>query len=114
MSKQKLKECKICFGEFDPTLEANEDGYINVCGGCDVADVVRSVGLIDTVGKSDVRLSIFSNPTVAEAKFVRRQGMSGPSQCNRSLQLESNGSTTAKDKLDDVQKKLYNFMPGRR
>lgn len=109
-----LKECKICDDEFDPTLEVNEGGYVNICGECDEEDIPLSVGLIDTVGKSDVRLAIFSNPTAAEVKFVRRQGMSGPSQCNRSLQLESNGSTTSKDKLDNVQKKLYSFMPGRR
>jgi len=101
----KLKICEECEIEFDPSNPKHAGGYIGLCGDCDEPDVVKSIGLIDALGKTDVRVSIIKNPSPAEIKMVETQGRCGPGHCHTSLGLQSNGANTPKKTLDKIEKK---------
>lgn len=100
--------CKKCEEEFDPKHPNNKGGFINVCGACGGRkDVPRTIGMIVSTGKTDQFTQIIRNPSKELAKWVRRQGMCGPSQTFTSLGLNTNGATTSKATMDAVHEKLY-------
>ena len=104
-----MMTCKVCGEEYNPKNPNHAGGHLYICGLCEdkTADVQKSIGLIDAVGKTDVRISIIRNPSKGEIAMVRTQGRCGPSHCHTSLGLCSNGANTKKDKIDSVHAFLY-------
>jgi len=100
-----MKICTLCDIEFDETHPQHSAGFVNVCGDCDEDDVPKSIGLIDALGKSDVRMTVIKNPTKDQINMVKKQGRCGPGHCHTSLGLYSNGANTPKKTLDKIEKK---------
>ena len=86
--------CKICVSEFSPTHPMHRGGHFSVCGDCEPKRKLenqtnRHIGVLDAIGKTDVRISIVRGASKSLKAMIKRQGLSGPNQCSRSLQLGS-------------------------
>jgi len=100
-----MRECDICYRDFNENLPVHKAGKINHCGFC-AKDVRKSIAVSVVNGKSDYHIEILTNPSVAQVKIVNRAGKHGPSHCHSSLGLNSNGATTPKGGIDKVQEQL--------
>ena len=97
--------CICCGFDFDPQHPRHQRGKINECGDC-ASDQSKSIGVLVVDGKTDYHIEIIEKPTLQQRKLVKKAGSCGPTQCHSSLGLNSNGSTTPKDKIDSVQEFL--------
>ena len=98
--------CIHCEIEFDPKHWRHKKGLLAECGDCSGRDVRKSIGVLIVDGKTDYHFSILHSPTAAQAFLVAKAGKCGPTHCHSSLGLNSNGSSTPKDKIDGVQESL--------
>lgn len=94
-----IRECKTCGEEFDLDNSVHQIGFINVCGYCSDEDVEKTIGFMDTSGKSDSDIILIEKPTEGQKEFVKNLGNTSPTQPHTSLGLHSTGSDTKKDKL---------------
>ena len=97
--------CMHCDQEFDTRLLAHRRGRVNECGTC-ATDIRKSIAVMRIDGKTDYSIEILANPTAAQVKQVAAAGKHGPGHCHSALGLNSNGSSTPKDKIDKVQESL--------
>jgi hypothetical protein len=99
--------CRHCNIEFDPKhFRHHRHGKIDECGDCIKGDQSKSIGVLVVDGKTDYHYEIIEKPSPAQCKLVEKAGKCGPTQCHSSLGLNTNGSSTPKDKIDSVQEFL--------
>ena len=98
-----IRICKHCEYEFDKDHFRHKGGKIDECGDCAKKDESKTIGILVTNGKTDYHIEIIERPSMSQRKLVEKSGKCGPTQCHSSLGLNTNGSTTPKDKIDSVQ-----------
>jgi len=91
--KPRLRLCRVCELEFNPTDPRHRGGFIDICGECGEEDVPRAIGVLENKGKTDYSVEVLLNPSPRQRAFVQRQGSATANTCQKSIMLGGYGDS---------------------